>query len=225
MLSNIAKKVSLTLDHYPCVGNVFDSFLFPNVHIKTRSGIPTLARPLEREIMYILAGDVKNGEAILEIGAYNGGMTYFLSKGAITGVPVYSIDPFNSNNERQNIEKDNSRYHKNKKPSLEEVKTLLLKKGVKNVTLLQGFSEDYATEWKFEKIGLLWIDGNHLEAKKDFLLWKEYLAPNATVAFHDTGFPKYGKPEVTRDVEEIIALANLSQIERYQSVTFGTYKG
>ncbi len=161
----------------------------------------------EREFLFQLAKGNNPEKEIVEIGCYSGGSAFYLGRGAqISGSHVYSIDPFDSELDRQWQEWDGTVYYKHhKKPSRQEVEKDIRKYGLQStVTLIEGFSTELARRWD-KTIGLLFIDGNHKQVREDYDAWKNYLAGNAVAAFHDANFPLHihGRSDVTESVQRI----------------------
>ena len=88
----------------PSLANMADTLLIGRKRdIPVFTEILTMLNRDEREYLFRLAKD-NNPEkgAIVEIGCYAGGSTYFLGKGAqLSGSHVYSVDPFNSHLKKQ----------------------------------------------------------------------------------------------------------------------------
>ncbi len=207
----ISKKYWFTdfINNFPLIGNLFYFLIKGKKEVGPFNGIYTMLSLRERLLLFKLAKEYSKVGKILEIGAYAGGSTYFLAKGAsINNSQVISIDPFRLNIKDQKNKGDKTSYTKklNNKPSKQGVELSLLKKGINknSFVLIEGFSKDIAKNWKENNVSLLWIDGNHLEAYKDFELWKKNLTNGAIVAFHDSNYPVCGKKEVTSDVNKIL---------------------
>lgn len=109
--------------------------------------IPSWTEDVERELLAKLAADVKSKGLIVEIGALYGGTTAVLAKAA-PKAKVISIDEFSWTPEG---------YPKATKELLE---THLKEVGVKNVTVIEGKSEDVGRTWD-KHIDLCFIDGGH----------------------------------------------------------------
>jgi len=62
-------------------------------------------------------------------------------------------------------------------------------------------SVDAAKEFN-KKIGLLFIDGNHFDAKKDFDAWEDKVSNGGYVLFHD--YSKHDEWTVIKDCDEIM---------------------
>ncbi|MCK9370826.1 class I SAM-dependent methyltransferase [Candidatus Dojkabacteria bacterium] len=55
---------------------------------------------------------------------------------------------------------------------------------VEGIDFIIGKSVEVAEKWD-KPIGVLFIDGNHTEAKADFLAWEKHVAKGGYVLFHD----------------------------------------
>ncbi len=55
---------------------------------------------------------------------------------------------------------------------------------LKGINKIVGASVDVAKSWN-KPIGVLFIDGNHTEAKADFLAWEKYVVKGGYILFHD----------------------------------------
>ncbi len=134
----------------------------------------------EGKLLYKLAKEVPNGQAIVEIGSWKGKSTVWLAKGTEAGQrnKVRSVDS-----------------HSESKAHISEGETNtypafinnLTKAGVQDIVVpLVKTSAEALKRWR-EGIGLLWIDAIHEyeDVKRDFLSWEPHLLPGARVAFHD----------------------------------------
>ena len=203
------------------LGNLYYR-LIENSPVDVFTGILTMQSPAERLHLYRLACGLPTGSQIVEIGAYAGGSTYFLGKGAekIAG-KVISVDPFSTALERQISEADNSRYFRKMpfKPTIHSVRTSLNRAGINGqVKLVEGFAEDVARTWSGQPINMLWIDGNHNNARKDYDAWVPHLAQGAVVAFHDANFPIKGKEVVTVDVMRLLTQIKYNNLQKVGSI-------
>lgn len=196
-------------------------------HMRVREIAPynnfhTMLSPNEREYLFRLAATNNPSHAIVEIGCYAGGSSYFLGKGAEkSGSIVYTIDPFDSNLERQISECDGSEYlEKWRKPSKSEVEQNMRHHGLQErVRLIEGWSVDVALDWSIP-IGTLFIDGNHKSTYEDYMAWKRNLAERAVVAFHDSN-PNYQLtlPGVCLAVERVRHEDSFKKVDFVDSMT------
>lgn len=138
----------------------------------------------EGELLYLLAKQVPNGQAIVELGSWKGKSTVWLAKGAQSGQgnKVYSIDPHRGS-ETHVSEGEGDTYG--------EFLNNLAKAGVKEIVVPLVAASHQVAKWWQRKVGLLWIDASHRyeDVKRDFLSWKPHLASAGIVAFHDCNQP------------------------------------
>jgi hypothetical protein len=138
------------------------------------------------ELLYRLAGDVPEGEVIVEVGRRNEKSTFWLVKGSEAGkkIKVFSFPM--------------------KIDSLEAVDTDLAinlnRVEIQDLLALQHqAAEDTAWRWR-ENIGLLWINRSldYEDIKRVMINWQHHLSPNARIAIHGCD-----QPEIGRIVREI----------------------
>lgn len=53
-----------------------------------------------------------------------------------------------------------------------------------DINFITERSEEVASKWD-KPIGVLFIDGNHTEARQDFLAWERHVVPGGYILFHD----------------------------------------
>ncbi len=193
----------------------FFEFLYG--HKFDEATVPGYLRPSEGAMLYVWASGLPERSAIVEIGVLNGRSTCFLTAGARkSGSTVYSIDPFDSDIQRQERESISAELHKKK--SKDEVMHLLEREGLdENVVLIEGFSLDVARDWE-RPIDFLWIDANHDQATQDYRAWRRFLRNGSRVAFHDAIPRYYGNGTVAQDVREIVQSENLECLEQVKSI-------
>jgi len=138
----------------------------------------------EGELLYRLAKDVPEGQAIVEIGRGKDKSTVWLAKGSEAGEKnkVYSIASHKGSLDHVKVDEDNIHT---------EFIANLNKAGVQDtVVSLNEPSEEAIRRWK-DKIGLLWINTSHEyeDVKKVILSWQRHLSPNAIVAVHGCNQP------------------------------------
>lgn len=56
---------------------------------------------------------------------------------------------------------------------------------IPEINYINGRSVLIAESWGGQPIGVLFIDGNHTEAKYDFLAWEKYVVKGGYIIFHD----------------------------------------
>ena len=157
----------------------------------------------EGEFLYLLAKQVPQGQAIVEIGSWQGRSTIWLAIGSLAGNknPVYAIDPHCRSESHLSEGETNTEdiFRENiRKAGVDHIVVPLVKKSGEAIG---GWRKD---------IGLLWIDGSHEyeDVKRDFLLWELHLKPLGFIAFHDVDHP--GPSKVIR--EHIFESNRFSQI-------------
>lgn len=181
-----------------------------------------MIRHTEAGMLTTWASRVPAGGVIVEIGCYGGLSTSYLLSGLKKkGGRIYSIDPFNSDLDKQAELSDNCVPLENK-PTRETVAARLEKNGFGGMfELIEGYSQDAARNWDPSvKIDFLWIDGNHEQAYQDFKDFEPYLNPGARVAVHDA-HPRYGYEAVVRDVKKIFAEGKWTDMEHVKSIIAG----
>lgn len=119
---------------------------------------------------------------IVEIGGYRGRSTVALALGSRAGAgqPVYAIDPHEEFTEPGG-------FHFGRIDAVEQTRNLLnagvadLVRRIELPAEMVGFLPG--------AIGLLWIDGDHEQALRDYRQFAGQLALSAVVVFHDSGLP------------------------------------
>ena len=185
-----------------------------------------MIRHTEAGMLTTWASQVPRGGVIVEIGCYGGLSTSYLLRGLKQhGGTIYSMDPFNSDLDKQAELTDNCVPLDNK-PTKALVEQRLEKNGFAGMfKLIEGFSQEVAANWDPSvKIDFLWIDGNHEQAYRDFKDFEPYLNPGARVAVHDA-HPRYGYQEVVRDVRKIFAEGQWEDMEHVKSIIAGRKVG
>ena len=176
-----------------------------------------MIRHSEAGMLYLWSKAMKPGTTIVEIGCYGGLSTSYLASGIKDkGCKLFSIDPFNSDLDKQADHTDNEVTLEDK-PTTEIVYERLRNKGLdKGVTLIEGYSQEVAKDWD-EPIDFLWIDGNHDQAYQDFKDFEPFLNPGARVGFHDA-HPRYGLKRVVDDVVKAINNDGWKDLEYVKSI-------
>jgi len=138
----------------------------------------------EGEFLYLLAKQVPQRQAMVEIGSWEGKSTIWLAKGSLAGNKniVYAIDPHCRSEAHLSEGEANTEgiFREN-----------IHKAGVNHIIVpLVKKSEEVARNWR-KDVGLLWIDGSHEyeDVKRDFQLWEPHLSPLGFIAFHDRDHP------------------------------------
>jgi len=165
----------------------------------------------EGSLLYDLARGVQ-GACILEVGSYRGRSAVALGRGSLDGhrAPVFAIDP---HEEFTGVM--GGRYGPPDRGAF--YKAMIDTSCYHVVRLINLSSELVAPNWK-EKIGLLWIDGDHSYAgvKRDFEAWQPHLTPTAWVAFDDSTNPEIGPYRLIR---ELLATGRFEQTHAEGKVT------
>jgi MMP 1-O-methyltransferase len=135
--------------------------------------------------LYLTARKLPRNATVVEIGSWQGKSTYVLSKGLRSG-KVYAIDPFNADAGSDEGSREIYLSKKGDHNLLEQFRKNMVDLGVmKNIVIKQGYSYQFHND--FEKIDLLFIDGDHsIEGcKSDFELYAGKVVVGGFIAFHD----------------------------------------
>ncbi len=145
----------------------------------------------QAKAIYNIGRGLLNNSVIVEIGAYKGKSTCFISEAIKTkkNIEFYSIDTFNSEGLSVNPENRSTykEYLINTLPYRKEISTL------------KGYSYNIIDLLKNKKVDLLWIDGDHSYegVKQDIKDWLPLVPNGGFVIFHDyRKWPTYGVKEV-----------------------------
>lgn len=166
---------------------------------------------VEAKLLYKLAKQSKGN--IVEIGSWKGYSTIWLAKGSLSGNKnsVYAIDPHTGS----------AIHHKmyGKIDTFNEFMKNINDSGVDNIVIpMRMTSEEASKNWN-EYISLLWIDGDHTLAEKDFKMWVCHLGNGGIIALHDT---------TTWDIPRKVAIEYIyksrwfKDIHRLGSITYAT---
>lgn len=135
--------------------------------------------------LYQMARKLPRNATVVEIGSWQGKSTYVLSKGLRSG-KVYAIDPFNADAGSDEGSREIYASKKGDNNLLEQFRENMQGLGVlKDIVIKQGYSYQFHND--FEKIDLLFIDGDHsIEGcKTDFELYAPKVVVGGFIAFHD----------------------------------------
>lgn len=156
-----------------------------------------MTHPDECLLLMELASEVREG-AIVEIGSYRGRSTIALATGSFRGhgAPVYAVEPH-----EQFSGVLGGCFGPDDKTAFEQ--NVARSPHARLIHLISATSQTAAKNWG-EKIGLLWIDGDHrYEAvRRDFDLWSQFLLAGGRIAFDDSTVEGLG-PHML--IEEILA--------------------
>ena len=176
-----------------------------------------MMRNTEAAMLTQWASEIPEHGTVLEIGCYGGLSTSYLYVGASRkDGRIYSVDPFDSDLEKQEVLTDNA-VSLEAKPTKAVVRQRLDALGAGNrVELIEGFSQEVVKTWN-RQIDFLWIDGNHDQAWQDYLDWSPFLNPGARVGLHDA-HPRYGIAKVAEDARKIFSTNEWTRLEHVKSI-------
>lgn len=170
-----------------------------------------MVRFSEATLLYNLAREVQEG-CIVEVGSYRGRSTVSLGRGSIDGhgVAVFAIDPheeFVGVNGGSFGAADRGAFFQ----------AMLDTSCFHVVRLINLSSETIAPNWD-QKIGLLWIDGDHSYegVRRDFECWSPHLLPGAPIAFDDTKDKSLGPHKF---ITELLATGEYKKVNVTGKVT------
>lgn len=127
------------------------------------------------------AAKIPAGQAIVELGVYQGGSLRYLTDGARQGfgAPVFGVDGWGMASIYRNRPKLRRQYG----PGNQR----LAATAAPGAKLIRALTTDAAKDWAGPRVGLLFIDADHsyMGAMGDFLAWRPHLADGAVVAFDD----------------------------------------
>ena len=163
----------------------------------------------EGKTLYTLAKEHSGKGTIVEIGSWKGKSTIWLANGSRDGgkARIVAIDPHTGSPEHGRVN------------TLQEFKRNIKQAKVKDiVTTIVKTSEQASKDFK-EKVGLLFIDGNHDYdfVKTDFKVWEPKVVEHGAIAFHDSHL--WGGPK--KVVREFVASSNrFRNIKFVDSITY-----
>lgn len=186
-------------------------------HSFSKADYGGMMRHTEAAMLRRWAGEAPEGGTIVEIGCYGGLSTSYLLLGSRRNrAKVFSIDPFDSDLQKQEELTDNC-VSLDAKPSRATVRERLARTGEgERSELIEGYSQEVVRDWS-RKIDFLWIDGNHDQAYQDYVDWSPLLNPGARVAFHDA-HPRYGYPQVAEDARRVFSADGWHRLEHVKSI-------
>ena len=183
-------------------------------NFKKINQIEGLLVPGQERVLYDLAGQLKNGSTIVEIGSFNGRSTACFGLGRKNeSVKIYAIDTFAGNNKDfiYGVQFKKKQFRTDFEKNMQRLE-------LKNVIPIPGYSQEIGKTWH-KKIDLLFIDGSHRyeDVKADFELFFPWVRPGGMVLFHsvDPVFPGVHK------VWHEIAKKQLSHSGDWSTLCFG----
>lgn len=153
--------------------------------------------------IYNLIKRLPNNSVIVEIGAYLGRSTCFISE-AIKNkeVEFYSIDTFENQSMSEGLRNTFREYYKNIYPYRKKIK------------IVKGFSLDVIKNFQDIEIDFLFLDADHsYEAtRKDIIDWYPIVKKNKYIVFHDY-YQRKGNVRVKKAVDEKIKEKKLKKVK------------
>ena len=195
--------------------NSFDSRLHGDLetHFNQTEGMINLA---EAALLYDLAKACREG-CIVEVGSYRGRSAVALGRGSLDGhnAAVYAIEPHE--------EFTGLLGGKFGPPDRAAFYTAMLATSCYHTVRLVNLSSEIVAPGWTQKIGLLFIDGDHSYAgvKRDFDCWSPHLTPNALIAFDDSTDPALGPRQL---IDELRQGGQFEQVRQVRNVTVITRK-
>lgn len=137
------------------------------------NGVLALLKQKDIELLTEYTKKIEKPNCYVEIGTHLGGSAILASEN--TDVPIYSIDPTNKKTKELS---ENPRFNFIHKESL------------------------YCKDDVKDPIGLLFIDGDHFIAGKDFEAWKDKVVKGGYIIFHD--YVLHPEWSITKECNSII---------------------
>ncbi|MDX2315499.1 MAG: class I SAM-dependent methyltransferase [Gammaproteobacteria bacterium] len=170
-----------------------------------------MTHPDECLLLMRLASQVRDG-VIVEIGSYRGRSTIALAMGSCRGAAttVYAIEPHEEFTGMLGAHfgpDDKAAFERN-----------IERSGLSRLVHLIGATSEATARTWHQKIGLLWIDGDHrYEAvKKDFDIWLPFLHEDGRIAFDDSTVEKLGPYKL---INEILSTGDFTRLQSVGKVT------
>lgn len=173
------------------------------------------------EALYEHASRVDPDFAIVEVGSYKGKSTCYLGAGARAGrgAHVWAVEPWDLPGNVTG--RFGFAQEATKKAFFRQVKEMGLED---QITAIQAFGVDAASDWDGPRVGLLYIDGDHAapSVRADFEAWRKHLAPAATVVFDDLDTKR--NPGVRRVIDDLRRRGILRCTKQAGRLGVGTYR-
>lgn len=171
------------------------------VPISAVTGVPGWLEDVEEMQLAFYASEVPPGGVIVEIGSEYGRSAAAFLYGCDPSVKVASVDVFPTDH-----------------PLVGDLRKAfeanLVEAGYadENRVAYRASSEIVAARWK-EPIDVLFIDGDHTYAgaKRDILVWKDFVKPGGVMLIHDVAYGPTSHPihfEVLKAVEETVEVSS-----------------
>lgn len=173
--------------------NILESFIYYSIGLRQYDHIFTHLTRSEKIVLHQLARKDRKAKNFVEIGSYLGASACIIAS-AIKKRPsafLYCIDTWQNQAMSEGKRETFSLFLNN------------ISSFKKQIFTLKGFSNqqvDYFAEHNI-KIDFLFIDGDHTynAVREDFLLYRKYLHPEATIILHD-----YGASGVRKVIDQYI---------------------
>ena len=149
---------------------------------KIVSGIEGFLTDPEIDFLYTTAKNLEGTGVIVEIGSWKGKSTACLGRGSLAGsrVKIFAVDPHANSYVHRDFQEEDT---------FQEFLSNVKNANAESVVMpVRKTSEEAVRGWEGEKIGFLWIDGDHTYpmVKKDLELWWPHVIDGGVVAFHDS---------------------------------------
>ena len=137
----------------------------------------------EAQLLFALAGLVREGHAVVEVGSYKGRSTTALASGVNPGIPVYAVDPHTG----CRVEVEQGMWVDTWQEFIENLK----RTGSTAVIPVRETSVAAARTYHGPPVELLFIDGWHSTDAviADYKSWKPHLTRDPIVVFDDMWHP------------------------------------
>jgi predicted O-methyltransferase YrrM len=186
--------------------------LFPAAReaaLKARQN-PGWLKEHEGRLLFCLAANLPQPDAVVEIGSAEGKSTIWLASGLKAsgrGGRVFAVDPHEAYLGRSNTQ--------------EEFERNMRAAGVSEFVVGIGERSEEAAKGWGAPLKLIFIDGDHSydAVRRDFELWEKHLVPGGVVAFHDCLRPRTGPTRVF--LEEVVCSRRFSQVALVGSIGYG----